>query len=547
LEFYALNYQETFILTRLTISNTSLQHSNGDMQFCNINFNLPEGLTGLVGDNGVGKSLLADIIRGKVKATTGTVEIVGPLFFLGQNPQVAFTSNKTVVEHLGVASKLSALKNIENGSIAEQDYQLVADDWLFASTLKVQLAKLSKNISPYSQLSDLSGGELNKVMLYSLFSKAALEDCILILDEPSNHLDGDTKKWLAEQLLFFKGKCLLISHDRMLLNHCRHIAKLTPVGIELVESNYDGFAEQCLLNKDAKAKKLKQLQTLQKRTMFNAQRDSEKAKKRASQGVKKGKQGGMPRVVLGAKQHKAESSLSAKMAQHQSKLANVEKQLQAAKTDNMVKPIQFGFTSNQQKAKRLIHVKDVKLPFVNISISMDVKQGEKWYLSGANGSGKSTFLNLLNNISLTQKPPQNLNTLRVNGSATINTQVCLLDQHCSLIRNQDNMLENLSHFCPLLSHSDLRTLLATNGFRKEKVFQEAKLLSGGERMRLAMLIASHQQNSLLLLDEPDNHLDISSKNILSDALMRYDNSFILVSHDQEFIAKCGITHRYSLT
>jgi ATPase subunit of ABC transporter with duplicated ATPase domains len=553
LDFSALSYQETFILTRLTISNISLQHSNGDMQFCNIDFNLPEGLTGLVGDNGAGKSLLADIIRGKIKATTGTVEVVGPLFFLGQNTQVAFTSNKTVAEYLGVASKLTALRNIENGSIAEQDYQLVADDWLFASTLKIQLAKLSKNIAPDSQLFDLSGGELNKVMLYSLFNKAALEDGILLLDEPSNHLDSDTKQWLAKQLLSFKGKCLLISHDRMLLNLCCHIAKLTPVAIQLVESNYDEFEQQSLHIEDARVKKLKQLQVQQKKTMFNAQRDTEKAQKRASQGVKKGKQGGIPRVVLGAKQHKAEASLSAKMAQHQSKLTNIDKQLQAAKTTNVLKPIQFEFIPNQQKIKRLIHLKDVTLPHVNNTISMEVKQGEKWYLSGANGSGKSTFLNLLNNLSIALKSPQNIdnkdsfNTLGITASAIINTQVCLLDQHCSLIRNQDDMLENLSHFCQHLGHSDLRTLLATNGFRKDKVFQKSELLSGGEKMRLAMLIASHQQNSLLLLDEPDNHLDISSKDILSDALLRYNSSFILVSHDQEFVAKCGITHRYSLT
>jgi ATPase subunit of ABC transporter with duplicated ATPase domains len=109
------------------------------------------------------------------------------------------------------------------------------------------------------------------------------------------------------------------------------------------------------------------------------------------------------------------------------------------------------------------------------------------------------------------------------------------------------MLENLSYFCSHLSHSELRTLLATNGFRKDKVFQKAELLSGGEKMRLAMLIASQHQDSLLLLDEPDNHLDISIKLILSDALLRYNSGFILVSHDQDFVSKCGITHTYSLT
>lgn len=522
------------------------------MQFSDIDFNLPQGLTGLVGDNGAGKSLLADIIRGKIKATTGTVELVGPLFFLEQNLQVALTSNKTVAEHLGVASKLTALKNIENGSIAEQDYQLVADDWLFANTLKVQLAKLSKNIMPNSKLGNLSGGELNKVMLYGLFKRANLEDGILILDEPSNHLDGHTKQWLAEQLLSFKGKCLLISHDRMLLNLCGHIVKLSPIGIELVASNYDGFEQQILLNEDAKAKKLKQLQTQQKKAIVSAQRDTEKAQKRSYQGAKKGKQGGMPRVLLGARQHKAESSLSAKMAQHHSKLINIDQQLQAAKTVNVAKPIQFGFTPKQQKIKRLILLKNVRLPHLNQSISIEIKQGEKWYLSGANGTGKSTLLNLLHTLSLAKTSSQHidneneLKASQIADSSVLNTQVCLIDQHCSLIENPLNMLENLSHFCAHLSHSELRTLLATNGFRKDRVFQKAGSLSGGEKMRLAMLIASQQQNSLLLLDEPDNHLDISSKNILSDALLRYNNSFILVSHDQEFVANCGITHSHSM-
>ena len=191
---------------------------------------------------------------------------------------------------------------------------------------------------------------------------------------------------------------------------------------------------------------------------------------------------------------------------------------------------------------------------------MEIKQGEKWYLSGANGSGKSTLLNLLNNLSYGQENQQKtqqktqqkifnedlLNRLQASTSVNINTRVCLLDQHCSLIKNHNNMLQNLSHFFPHLRHSDLRTLLATNGFRRDKVFHKAGSLSGGEKMRLAMLIVSHQPDSLLLLDEPDNHLDISSKDILSDALSRYNGSFILVSHDQEFVASCGITHTYSL-
>jgi len=152
------------------------------MQFCNLDFNLPEGLTGLVGDNGIGKSLLADIIRGSMKATTGAVEIVGPLIFFGQNSQIVLTDNETVAEHCGAAAKLKALKNIKNGSIEEKDYQIVGDDWLFANTFKVVLAKLSTQITPDARLAELSGGELNKVMLYRLFVKAQQQHGILILD-----------------------------------------------------------------------------------------------------------------------------------------------------------------------------------------------------------------------------------------------------------------------------------------------------------------------------------------------------------------------------
>ncbi|MFT4747246.1 MAG: ATPase subunit of ABC transporter with duplicated ATPase domains [Congregibacter sp.] len=112
---------------------------------------------------------------------------------------------------------------------------------------------------------------------------------MLILDEPSNHLDSKTKQWLAKKLSYFKGKCLLISHDRMLLNLCCHIAKLTAQGIELVESNYDGFELQSVQHQEAKAQKLNRLQTQQKKAKVTAQPDTEKAQKRAYQGAKKGK------------------------------------------------------------------------------------------------------------------------------------------------------------------------------------------------------------------------------------------------------------------
>ena len=521
------------------------------MQFSDVNFILPQGLTGLVGDNGVGKSLLVAIIQEKIKPSLGTVEVVGSLIALEQNTQNHCYDDATIAEFTGADSKLKALKNIEQGNIDSENYQIVGDDWLFAATFTSQLQNISPRLTPYSKLSQLSGGELTKVMLWRVFTQASNQNSIVILDEPSNHLDSQSKHWLAEQLQHFNGKCLLVSHDRELLNLCQHIAELTSDGINIHASSYDQFENQQIQLSHAKAKTLKQLQTQHKKAKATAQRDLEKAQKRSSQGTKKAAKGGIPKVLLGAKQQKAENSQSSKSAQHQNKQNLIQQQIQNAELKENSQPIQFTFTQNGHKAKRLLRAHEFVIPFTKNTISLEVQQGQKWHLEGENGSGKSTFLGILNQIALLNKHPELQQYKRSDAAKfveniAVNTQFCWLDQHCSIIQKELNLLENIAHFCPQLSQSQQRTLLASNGFRRDKVFQKAQSLSGGEKMRLAMLIASHQQDCLLLLDEPDNHLDISSKNILADALSRYSGSFILVSHDASFVAKCGITNSFLL-
>ena len=109
------------------------------------------------------------------------------------------------------------------------------------------------------------------------------------------------------------------------------------------------------------------------------------------------------------------------------------------------------------------------------------------------------------------------------------------------------MLENMLEHCAGMLENDARTLLAGIGFRRDSVFRQASQLSGGEKMKLAMLIVSHQPESpLLLLDEPDNHLDLDSKILLADALRNYQGAFIIVSHDTDFVAESGVTQSYLL-
>lgn len=188
------------------------------------------------------------------------------------------------------------------------------------------------------------------------------------------------------------------------------------------------------------------------------------------------------------------------------------------------------------RAKRLNIVSGI-LPFGSReAINLILEGNSRLHLCGGNGSGKSTLLKvLLGDICLES------------GELKINHPVCYLDQHFGLINESLSILDNLMEHCSGIIESDARTLLAGIGFRRDTVYRQASLLSGGEKMKLAMLIASHQpQSPILLLDEPDNHLDLDSKQVLAEALRSYQGAFILVSHDDDFVKESGATQRYTL-
>ncbi|SKA70334.1 ATP-binding cassette domain-containing protein [Enterovibrio nigricans] len=195
-----------------------------------------------------------------------------------------------------------------------------------------------------------------------------------------------------------------------------------------------------------------------------------------------------------------------------------------------VKTQTFNVTTMEAKGGRLFSILNGKLPFGTESpVTMFMKPNQRMHLQGSNGSGKSTLLKVLKGeISL------------LGGELHLNMPIFYLDQHVSLLNNVLPMLECLRHFCPHMKEMDARTLLAGIGFRRDSVFRQVGALSGGEKMKLAILIISHQDKMpLLLLDEPDNHLDISSKILLAETLKHYQGAMILVSHDQSFVEDCG--------
>jgi ATPase subunit of ABC transporter with duplicated ATPase domains len=161
----------------------------------------------------------------------------------------------------------------------------------------------------------------------------------------------------------------------------------------------------------------------------------------------------------------------------------------------------------------------------------------KLHLQGGNGSGKSTLLKVLLG-----------NTKPSGGDWHMNTATYYLDQHFGLVDESLSVLDNIGLLCPGVQQSNARTLLAGIGFRRDDVHRLASYLSGGEKMKLSMLMVSHQsEQPLLLLDEPDNHLDLDSKRVLASALNHYQGAFVIVSHDREFVQECGGNQTAMLT
>ena len=360
---------------------------------------------------------------------------------------------------------------------------------------------------------------------------------MLILDEPSNHLDRRARRWLQAQIQSTAAAVLLISHDRELLQGMEEIWELNQTGITVYGGNYAHYAAQKQLKEQALNRQIETLHKQQKQVQQQAQRSLEKAAQRAAQGQKL--RGSQAKCLLDKQKDRATASAASRnknIESRQKQLQQRASQLQSAQCLTQKQAIHL--SSANAGNKKAISLLNGVLAFGSSQpVNLQVGEGDKLHLQGGNGSGKSTLLK-----TLTGRLPLQAGELHVN------TPLCYLDQHFSSVLPTLSLLDNLLQQCPALSESDARTLLAGIGFRRDSVFNPAETISGGEKMKLAMLIVSHQpQQPFLLLDEPDNHLDLNAKILLAAALNRYQGGFILISHDTAFADEAGVKSAYQLT
>ena len=525
-------------MPQLQAFNLCYQHGNGDVVFNDLSFSLTAKVTALVGRNGCGKSILASILAKQKEPSFGTVVCNSAFGFYRQMNDVNQADNQTIAEAIGLEPVFKALDAINQGQVTEQNLMLVEGNWDLAERFNAELVRLGvNNKTPYSLSNHLSGGQLSQLKLWTLFT--CIKPDILILDEPSNHLDAKGKSWLIKKINSFKGQLLLISHDQELLKQANEVWELTTLGLTQYGMHFSEYQIQKQQQVAALENKLNHIVKQQNKLKAAEQLQKQKAQQRAGQGADLRKSGSQPKVLMDAKKDKASANLSSQSkntAKREGMLTSNKQQL-SSKLEK-TKAQQFYLAqSNEAKHQKVLSLQDVVLAHgIQKPLNFQVFSDDKIHLAGANGTGKSTLLK-----TLTFDIPVKAGQLHCNQA------LYYLDQHFTLINNELTLLENVMTYCKNLDVSTARTLLASIGFRKDAVFKHAAFLSGGEKMKLAMCIVSNiESTAFLLLDEPDNHLDLESKQLLAQSLQGFKGGFILVSHDKYFVESIGCTRQIGL-
>ena len=525
-------------MPQLQAFNLCYQHGNGDVVFNDLSFSLTAKVTALVGRNGCGKSILASLLAKQKEPSSGTVVCNLPLGFYRQMNDVNQADNQTIAEGIGLEPVFKALDAISQGQVTEQNLMLLEGNWDIPERFNAELVRLGvNNKTPYSLSKHLSGGQLSQLKLWALFT--CIKPDILIMDEPSNHLDAKGKSWLIKQIHNFKGQLLLISHDQELLEQAHEIWELTTLGLTQYGMSFSKYQTQKQQQVAALENKLNHVVKQQTKLKAAEQLQKQKAQKRAGQGAAIRKSGSQPKVLMDAKKDKASANLSSQnknTAKREGILSSNKQELSSQLEQTKLQQFYLA-QSDDAKHHKVLSLEEVVLAHgTQKPLNFQVFSDDKIHLAGANGTGKSTLLKTL----IFDIPAKA-------GQLHCNQALYYLDQHFTLINNDLTLIENVMVYCKDLDMSTARTLLASIGFRKDAVFKRAALLSGGEKMKLAMCIVSNiESTAFLLLDEPDNHLDLESKQLLAQSLQSFKGGFILVSHDKYFVESIGCNRQIGL-
>ncbi|KUI30756.1 ABC-F family ATP-binding cassette domain-containing protein [Mycobacterium sp. GA-2829] len=493
--------------------------------FADLSASFTPGRTGLVAPNGAGKSTLLRLIAGDLAPTGGTITVTGTLGYLPQTLPLA--ADLTVADVLGVAPVIAALNALAAGDASEAVFTAIGDDWDIEERARAQLDRLGLYaVALERPLGTLSGGE---VVSLGLAAQLLARPDVLLLDEPTNNLDADARRALYTALDDFAGTLLVVSHDRVLLDRMDRIAELSRGEIALYGGTFTAYREAVALEQQAAESDLRNAEQQLKREKRQMQEARERAAKRSSTAARTLADAGLPKIVAGARKRRAQESAAKVDDVHAKRVndarARVNDAERALRDDDT---IALDLPDTTVPAGRTLFTGSglqVNLGgrevFAHNGIDLTIRGPERIALTGPNGAGKSTLLRLI---------------------AGAGARTAYLGQRLDLLDDDVSVAQNLARFAPEMTVTRSRHLLAQFLFRGDRIHLPVSALSGGERLRatLACVLYGQPAPQLLLLDEPTNNLDLVSVGQLESALNAYRGAFVVVSHDERFLAEIGV-------
>lgn len=487
------------------------------------------GLTGVVGDNGSGKTTLISLITGDLPPSSGRI-ITGDLL-IGYLPQhLTWQRADTLADVLGVRSITDAIAAIEAGDVQQENFDVIGDDWDIETRAIAALSSAGIDVAGLDRtVQTLSGGE---IMIAKVIGLTLTRHDVLILDEPTNNLDVDTRLRLYELLGNWRGICLVVSHDIELLERVDAIVELHGGRAYSYGGNWTAYREQLEAEQSAATQKLIDAKQQLKRQRAAQQHTQTRIAHSASRGKAKARAGGIPKIILNQMASDAGAThgrLRQQAAERIEAAANkVDDAGRAIRKDDVIS-LDLSHTTVPRVRKLLeLRLSDDRV--------MTIGGQDRVGVIGPNGAGKSTLIGAI----AKDGPVRHLDV----DVRFVSNQLSYLDQALEIPDEAASAVDLLRAGNKDITPHKALELLAPLQLRGETAQRPLSTLSGGESFRAILGAALHADPppQLLVLDEPSNNLDVSTVRQLTAALVAYRGGLIIASHDRPLLAGLQLTH-----